>query len=145
MPLLKVEPAGVVKSLEELFAIAYALEHESATRYAELAERMRAAGDAPLAETFNRLASEERDHLDSVVHWSETEKGTAPDATHLRWALPETFSDEEAGTAAPQIQTSYGALSMAVRNEERAFAFWSYVAAHAATPENSTRGRNHGA
>jgi rubrerythrin len=29
------------------------------------------------------------------------------------------------------LMTPYRALSMAVRNEERAFAFWSYVAAHA--------------
>jgi hypothetical protein len=31
--------------------------------------------------------------------------------------------------------TPYRALSMAVRNEERAFAFWSYVAAHAGQGE----------
>jgi rubrerythrin len=143
MSILKVEPAGVVTSLEELFAIAYALEHESALRYAALAERMRSAGDSPLAETFDRLAHEERSHLDSVVAWSKTERGTAPDAAHLRWALPETFNDEEAGTSAPQIQTPYGALAMAVRNEERAFAFWSYVAAHAATLRRARRNAYH--
>ncbi|KAB0266833.1 ferritin-like domain-containing protein [Microvirga brassicacearum] len=135
MSLLKTEPAHAVTSLEELFAIAHSLELEAATRYEELALRMRSAGDVSLAETFERLASEERGHLNNVVRWSETEKGRGPDAAHLSWTLPETFDDEGAKVAAPEIQTPYGALSMAVRNEERAFAFWSYVAANTEKPE----------
>jgi hypothetical protein len=35
----------------------------------------------------------------------------------------------------PQLLTPYRALSVAVRNEERAFVFWSYVAAHGETAE----------
>ena len=31
----------------------------------------------------------------------------------------------------PRVLTAYRSLAMAVRNEERAFAFWTYVAAHA--------------
>ena len=135
MSLLKSEPAGSVKSLEELFAIAAAMEQEAATRYAEIAARMRHEGDPALADVFERLSADEQSHLDSVVHWSEKTKGQAPDPVRIRWELPETFDDEGAATIHPRLLSAYRALSMAVRNEERAFAFWSYVAAHAEVPE----------
>lgn len=135
MSLLKSEPAASVKSLEELFAIAAAMEQEAATRYAEIAARMRHEGDPALAEVFERLSADEQSHLDSVVHWSEKIKGQAPDPVRIRWELPETFDDEGAATIHPRLLSAYRALSMAVRNEERAFAFWSYVAAHAEVPE----------
>ena len=135
MSLLKSEPTDAVKSLEELFAIAAAMEREATTRYAEIAARMRQEGDPALAEVFERLSADEQGHLDSVVHWSERTKGKAPDPALIRWELPETFDDEGVATAHPRLLSAYRALSMAVRNEERAFAFWSYVAAHAEVPE----------
>lgn len=135
MPLLKAEPAGSVRSLEELFAIASAMELEAATRYAEIAERMRREGHPALAEVFERLSADERGHLDNVVHWSQTTKGKDPDPALIRWQLPETFDDEGAATTDPRLLSAYRALSMAVRNEERAFAFWTYVAAHAELAE----------
>ncbi|WP_414475140.1 ferritin-like domain-containing protein [Microvirga sp. M2] len=135
MPLLKAEPAGSVKSLEELFAIAAAMEREAAERYGEIAGRMRREGNSALAEVFERLSADEKGHLAGVVHWSQETKGQAPDPARIRWELPETFDDEGAATTDPQLLSVYRALSMAVRNEERAFAFWSYVAARAESPE----------
>lgn len=135
MSLLKSEPPAPVKTLEELFAIAHAMEHEAAARYAALAERMRHEGNASLAEVFDHLSAEERGHLASVVHWSQKEKGNAPDPTLIRWKIPETFDDEGAATTDPHLLNAYRTLAMAVRNEERAFAFWSYVAAQAAAPD----------
>jgi rubrerythrin len=135
MSLLKGEPAGSVKSLEELFAIAAAMEQEAATHYAEIAARMRQEGDPALAEVFERLSADERGHLDSVVNWSRQSKGRDPDPTSIRWEMPETFDDEGAAAAHPRLLSAYRVLSMAVRNVERAFAFWSYVAAHAEVPE----------
>ncbi|WP_262268342.1 ferritin family protein [Microvirga yunnanensis] len=135
MPLLKDEPPDAVRSLEELFAIAAAMEHEAATRYAEIAERMRREGNPKLADVFERLSADEQGHLDGVVHWSQKTKGHDPDPARIRWELPETFDDEGAATTDPKLLGAYRALSMAVRNEERAFAFWSYVAAHARVPE----------
>jgi len=135
MALLREEPAGSVKSLEELFALAAAMEQEAAARYAGIAERMRQEGDPALAEVFERLSADERGHLDSVVHWSKATKGQPPDPARIRWEPPETFDDEGVATAHPRLLSAYRALSMAVRNEERAFAFWSYVAAHAETAE----------
>lgn len=138
MSFLKSEPADSVKSLEELFAIAAAMEQEAATRYAEIAARMRQEGNPALAEVFEHLSADEQGHLDSVMQWSQRTKGQAPDLARIRWSLPETFDDEGAATTDPELVSAYRALSMAVRNEERAFAFWSYVAAHAETPEIRT-------
>jgi len=135
MSLLKTEPSTPVKTLEELFAIAHAMEHEAAERYADIAGRMNDEGNPELAAVFERLSADEKGHLDQVAHWSEQVRGKAPDPALIRWKLPETFDDEGAATIDPRLQNAYRALAMAVRNEERAFAFWSYVAAQATVPE----------
>lgn len=135
MSLLKTEPSTPVKTLEELFAIAHAMEHEAAERYADIAGRMNDEGNPELAAVFERLSADEKGHLDQVAHWSEQVRGKAPDPALIRWKLPETFDDEGAATIDPRLQNAYRALAMAVRNEERAFAFWSYVAAQATMPE----------
>jgi rubrerythrin len=135
MSLLKTEPPAAVRSLDELFAIAHAMEDEAATRYAEIAGRMREEGNPRLAEVFERLSADERGHMDGVTRWSESQRGRAPDPSLIRWQLPETFDDEGISTTDPRLLSAYRALATAVRNEERAFAFWSYVAAHAGSPE----------
>jgi len=129
---LKTPPAGPVRSLKELFGIAQRLEREAGDRYAQLAARTRAEGLSELADLFARLAEEERDHERQVVSWSQREKGSAPDPADVKWPLPQTFDDEaEAELAVSRTAGPYRVLSMAVRNEERTFVFWSYVAADA--------------
>ncbi len=132
MSLLKVPPGGTVQSLEELFAIAQALEHEASTRYVALAAHARLEGLPELASLFERLAQDERHHEAFVVDWAKRTKGKPPDPADLRWAPPEILEDATAGElAVARTTTAYRILSMAVRNEERAFSFWSYVAAEA--------------
>jgi len=141
MPLLRTsllmsEPAGTLESLDELFALANAMEEEAANRYSELAEDMRRQNKGALAEVFAQLAAAEREHVDSVTRWSRSRRGKAPDPALVRWEAPETFDAEtarEIGTS--RLATPYRALAMAVRNEERAFAFWSYVAAYSQDSE----------
>lgn len=135
MSLLRTEPPAAVKTLDELFAIAHAMEHEAATRYAEIADRMRGEGNAALADVFDRLSKDEQGHMDGVSRWSEGQRGKAPDPALIRWRLPETFDDEGISIADPRLLSVYRALATAVRNEERAFAFWSYVAAQATSPD----------
>jgi rubrerythrin len=136
MPLLRTslllrEPAGTLKSLDELFALANAMEEEAAKRYSELAEDMRRQNKTELAEVFAQLAAAEREHVDSVKRWSQSRRGKAPNPALVRWEAPETFDAETAREiGASLLATPYRALAMAVRNEERAFAFWSYVAAY---------------
>jgi hypothetical protein len=61
--------------------------------------------------------------------------GREPDPSVLRAESDATFDDEGAGTVAPELVDAYRAFSMAVRNEERAFSFWIYVAAQSPSPE----------
>jgi len=131
-PLLKAEPAGTIHSPDEIFALAHAMEQEAAMRYASLADEMRRQGKVDLAMVFEHLAAEERSHVDSVVRWSKSHLGAPPDPARISWEGPETFDAQTISEiTSSALMTPYRALSMAVRNEERAFAFWSYVAAHA--------------
>ena len=134
--LLKSEPAGSLQSLGELFALANAMEREAADRYTGLAADMQRQDKLDLAKVFAELAAAEREHVDSVARWSQSRLGKAPDPALVRWEAPETFDSETAAEIkTSRLMTPYRALSMAVRNEERAFAFWSYVAGFAEDPE----------
>ncbi|RYD71127.1 MAG: rubrerythrin family protein, partial [Verrucomicrobiaceae bacterium] len=134
--LLKSEPAGTLKSLDELFALANAMEQEAANRYASLAKDMRLQGKHSLADIFEQLAAAEREHVDSVASWSLSHLGSAPNPALVRWDTPETFEPHTVSEiTTSRLMTPYRALSIAVRNEERAFAFWSYVAGYAEDPE----------
>jgi rubrerythrin len=137
--LLKAEPAGTLLSLDELFAVANAMEQEAATKYGELADEMRRQERGELAAVFTDLAAAEREHVDSVQRWSHSRRGKLPDPSLVRWEAPKTFdSDAIAEIKASKLLTPYRALAMAVRNEERAFAFWSYLAAFTDDPEIKT-------
>ncbi|MDP1730485.1 MAG: ferritin family protein [Devosia sp.] len=131
MSFLKAEPFAAVESMEELLAIAYAMEQEAVGRYTELATRTRNEGQVALAAVFDLLASEENRHIDNVVRWSEDVSGGKPDLREVRWIPEGTFDDEGAAAVSPQLLSAYKSFAMAVRNEERAFAFWTYVAAQA--------------
>jgi rubrerythrin len=134
--LLKSEPAGTLRSLDELFALANAMEREAADRYAGLADDMQLQDKHDLATVFTQLAAAEREHVDSVARWSQSHLGRPPDPALVRWEAPETFDSETATEIkTSRLMTPYRAVSMAVRNEERAFAFWSYVAGFAEDPE----------
>ncbi|TQF28919.1 ferritin family protein [Bradyrhizobium sp. UNPA324] len=141
MPLLRTslliaEPVGVLESLDELFALAHAMEQEAAKKYDSLAEEMRGQGKDDLAEVFTRLAAAEREHVDSVTQWSQSRRGKVPDSAMVRWEAPEALAPEAAAEVkTSRLMTPYRALAMAVRNEERAFAFWSYLAAYSHDPE----------
>lgn len=133
---LKAEPAGPLNSLEELFAVAQAMEEGAARQYALLADRMRQLGKTDLAEVFERVAEEERRHVAAVEKWSVNRTGERPRREAIPWTPPPTFDEADAADigASGRI-TPYRALAIAVTNEERAFAFWSYVAANASSAE----------
>lgn len=134
--LLSAEPAGVLESLDELFALAHAMEQEAADNYDSLAKEMRGQGKDDLAEVFTHLAAAEREHVDSVTQWSQSRRGKRPDPAMVRWEAPEALAPEAAAEVkTSRLITPYRALAIAVRNEERAFAFWSYLAAYSHDPE----------
>lgn len=92
---------------------------------------MRASGQTGLAEVFDALVREEQGHLGNVERWIES-SGTASASRQLPEPL---FDNEGAALVAPELLDAYRAFAMAVRNEERAFVFWTYVSAHAASQD----------
>ncbi len=54
---------------------------------------------------------------------------------HVRATPQDVFDDEAMGVVSPEMVGAYRSFAVAVRNEERAFAFWSYIAANGVSPE----------
>lgn len=119
-------PLRQVRTLTELVEIAVGMEYEAASRYQELTLYMRQRGETQLAATFGQLAELERRHGDELCEWAVSKGLPLPHPMQFAWCLPETFSLKEVGgvTLSP-----YLILGIAVRNEELAFAFYTYVAA----------------
>ena len=92
--LLKDQPAGSLHTLDELFALAHAMEQEAASRYDELAADMKEQGKEDLAIVFAELAAAEREHVDSVTRWSQSRLGKAPDPAIAGWQAVEAFEPE---------------------------------------------------
>ena len=135
MTSLKKEPAGRVRTLDEFFALAHAIESDAAARYIEVARQLRQQGAAHLAEVFERLAEVERGHVREVTSWAARRGESAPVNARPPWPIPDTFDASPDEIAQSKLLTPYRALASAVRHEERAFAFWTYVAAHAEKTE----------
>ena len=123
---------GPVGSVDELLAVAHAMERESATRYRSMSTQMQQQGDTAMAAQFETLASAEDRHVADVGARSRALVGHPPDPARVRWELPADYEDDAARGA---ILSAYQALAFAVRNEERAFAFYTYVAAEAEQPD----------
>lgn len=117
----------LVERPEDLFALALAIEQEAARRYGALAAAMAEDGEDGLAALFRRLAAAEAEHATGVGAWAGR-KGIVPSRSlSFRWDNPESAAGDDIGQASRT--TPYQALAMAVRNEERAFAFYAQVAA----------------
>lgn len=121
--------------MEGLIRTAARMEQEAIEGYEALRDRMCAEGRPELVAVFERLIAEERSHLSEVTGWS---KASGVEATGNAVALastPDLFDPEGADLIPPEALSAYRAFSIAVRNEERAFEFWSYVAGRAPSPE----------
>ena len=124
-----------VRSLDQLVSLAIAAEQEAVRQYQALADQMRAAGNAEVAALFERLVEEERGHERQLDDWAAQAGVTPrPETQSIRWQHPAVRSDYDAEAVDPARSTAYKALSFAVHNEERAFHFYAYVAAHAEDP-----------
>lgn len=120
-------------SLDELLAIARAMEQEAIDGYVALSRRMTLLGRLDLAQVFDSLVLEEKGHLRQVQEWREA---SGHPQSKLEVDAPENlYDDEGAGLVAPELMSAYRAFSTAVRNEERAFMFWTYVSANAGSDE----------
>lgn len=119
-------PVRAVASTDELMGIAVAMEREAALRYDQLAAAMAERGEHELAELFRFLSEQESDHETGLGRWAEREGRAAPVPARFAWTMPEAFVDP---AAAATVLTPYGALAVALANEERAFTFYAYLAA----------------
>jgi len=120
-----------VSDKEELLGIAAAMEREAAGRYSDLAASMRDDGNDDTAELFERLQDEEMRHEDAIQRWAEREVGHRAAKVDFSWQMGEVFVPDEQVDVDASVLTPYRALSIAVHNEERAFSFYSYIAAYA--------------
>jgi rubrerythrin len=134
-PLLVSNPDYGEVTLDTLVAIASEIERESVERYAVLEQAMRRRGETATADAFATMRREEESHVDSVRRWTAALGKTVPSIGEFRWHLPPELSqswDEVIGSA---LLTPYRAFAIAVMNEQRAFALYSYLAAQATTAE----------
>jgi len=128
-PLLTTVPPAPVQSLAELYAIAFDLAQKAAERYSALA----VAGDEafePVRCVFEVLTQRELDRATSTKIACVASTTRPPDASDLRWAPVDLVPAEELSDLRNSfLSTPYGAWALAVRHRERAFIFWTYVAA----------------
>lgn len=125
-----------IHSTAGLISIALAAEREAIRRYSELASKMREHGNDEAGALFERMIDEERAHEKQLMEWAALEGHViSTDVGPIRWEDPgvATIYDDEAKD--PDQSTPYKALAFAVHNEERAFRFYSYVAAHSKDPD----------
>lgn len=123
------DPELRVDSIVQLAEIADAIEREAVERYGDLAEEMARRGEPEIERTFRDLETEERSHVDMIADWVRQlgeETGVRP---AYNWHLPEELGSSWDEALTSSLLTPYRALAIAVRNEERAFAFYSYIAA----------------
>ena len=137
MPLLSVEPSFAIDSLSDLLGVALAMEQEAARRYRVLAALMERNGQAGTAATLRKLAGEEDAHEQGIAGWAHDLVAALPAADPYLWQLPPDIARSWDEVEDSGLLTPYRALAIAVHNEERAFAFYTYVAAHAS--EGSVR------
>jgi rubrerythrin len=115
--------------MSEFFALASAMEADAVARYTETARQLRQQDSGELADVFDRLAETERGHVRQVEEWAKSREASVPHEPP--WAIPDTFDSPPEDYARSKLMTPYLALASAVRHEQRSFAFWTYVAAHA--------------
>jgi rubrerythrin len=126
------EPGRVIRSIGELLGVLHAMEQQAASRYTALARQMQKRGAEDLAAIFRHLAEEEEGHIRQVAHWRESLTDPVGHFPLDHPAPHEPFEpDEVAELTGSATMTPYRALSLAVRGEDRAVTFWTYVSAKA--------------
>jgi hypothetical protein len=127
--LLTNEPPAPVKSVAELYAIAFEQAETAARRYGELA----AAGDEsfePVRSVFGILEHRELHRARAISVTCVAVLNKQPDPADLKWTPTDLVPAEELSDVANSLlSTPYGAWALAVRHRDRGFVFWTYVAA----------------
>lgn len=129
--LLDDDPGIEAVSMPMLVGIANAIENEAVRRYALLTELMERRGEPATAAAFRAMLEEERKHVVSVDRWAAAVGEPMPPTGQFEWHLPTDLSSSWDDISASALLTPYRAFALAAENEQRAFAFYAYLAAHA--------------
>ncbi len=133
-PILTAVPPAPVRSLSELYAIAFGLAERAAQRYGALAERID-ENRWPVRSVFEVLATRERERAHSLSEACLAACGKRPDSSDLRWTPIDLVPAAEiADVQDSSLSTPHTAWALAVRHRQRAFVFWTYVIALAEDP-----------
>lgn len=122
-----------ISNLADLMAVARALRRATAAHYRELAESMRRHGNDVTAATFERIAAQEDERGRMAGAPAGTGIGAATSSTLDRWAR--AVLGDGRGVEDAHLATPYTALAVVVRDAERLFSAFSYLAASAESPE----------
>lgn len=129
--LLSEDPRVAVDSLDHLLGLANAVEVEAVSRYAQLAELMDQRGEGETAKVFREMCAIEKGHVDMVARRATSLGRRLPPPAEFTWRLPPELGASWDEVRHSALLTPYRALALAVTNEERAFALYSYIAAAA--------------
>lgn len=134
-PLLASEPRGKIADLDALLGLANAIEVEAVMRYGQLAALMEARGEVATAAVFRDMEAFEAHHVAMVAGLAQRLHRAMPPADRFTWRLPPEVAESWDAVQHSSLLTPYRALAIAVTNEERTFALYSYAAAHAEDAE----------
>ena len=135
MPVLAQEPGVPVADLDELLGIGAAMESEAVQLYAALEAEMTRQGVHKVAAVFGRLVAMEQHHVGTIAAFGQEILGHSISPFRSgEAAVRSRVTRPTADEAASMALTPYRALSIAVHTEERAFAFYTYLAATTADP-----------
>jgi rubrerythrin len=112
-----------ITTAPELYAHAIAIEREAAQRYGQFAERMADEGREDLARIFDMLARKESEHLEALERRTAGIELPAIAEGRYHWldsGAPESAAEE----LVFRLMTPHQALAIALRAEQRAYAFF---------------------
>jgi rubrerythrin len=132
---LSTAPHDETDSLEDLLGVANAIEVEAVVRYDQLAEQMERRGEIETAAVFREMSEIEKHHVDAVARRAASLKQGVPPSPDFVWRLPQEIGGSWDEAQHSSLLTPYRALAIAVTNEERAFAYYSYIAARTSDPQ----------
>lgn len=127
-PLLTVAPAPIA-SLPEFYAIALHQAQLAARHYGAWTARVDESSEA-LRAIFASLAARESARADAITAACIAACGAPPDPKHLPAKVVDLVPAQELSDIAQSgLSTPYAAWALAVRHRQRAFIYWTYVAA----------------
>lgn len=129
--------AGVqaVRTVSDLYVLAYRMEADAAERYGWLADQMQIHNSPELARIFGELARAEASHRDEIQRLAGPELDLEAEAEAVtRWSRDESPEAADLG-AAHYLMTPRSALEMALAGEERAVEFFDGLLHELQDPE----------